>query len=194
MSTGAKKKTVKKKGEKDEETLSLEEQNLYLQRQVEALKLQLIKADNQSTHSEVMVRDLRSKLVELHKDFEEEKKRTYALTADMTRQYKRKVEEMMREKALEEERRMKLEDELAALQSAKSAQEREWAQKLSLKEAEILEQKQKMDEMAAEFGAMLRATLEKMSEKIEITSDWETNGLNEPIVRTFEDFSLANKQ
>jgi hypothetical protein len=67
-------------------------------------------------------------------------------------------------------------------------------QRLSLKESEIIEQKNKMDEMAHEFGAMLKATLDKMSEKIEITNDWENENREEPVVRTFEDFNLGLNQ
>ena len=41
---------------------------------------------------------------------------------------------------------------------------------LAVKEAEIVDMKQKMDDMSAEFGDMLKATLEKMSERINITN------------------------
>ena len=65
--------------EKDEETLSLEEQNLYLTRQVEALKLTLVKSDNKSTIAECVVRELRGKLFDLQRDYEEEKVRPTAI-------------------------------------------------------------------------------------------------------------------
>jgi hypothetical protein len=173
MSAKAKKPVVKKKkkAEKDEEGLSTEEQTIFLTRQVEALKLQLVKSDNKSTLAEGVVREIRQKLFDLQKDYEDEKKRTYALASDMTRQYKRKVEDMMREKSEEEQLRLQVEDKLAALQLQKEQMERDMLQRLSLKEAEILEQKNKMDEMAHEFGQMLKATLDKMSEKIEITNE-----------------------
>jgi hypothetical protein len=110
----------------------------------------------------------------------------------MTRQYKRKVEDMLREKSEEEQLRLQVEDKLAALQLQKEQLERDMLQRLALKEAEILEQKSKMDEMAHEFGQMLKATLDKMSEKIEITNDWSsTDNKEEPVVRTFEDFNLG---
>lgn len=177
--------------EADEDALTQEEQNLYLTRQVEALKLTLVKSENKSTLAEVVVRELRSKLVDLQRDYEEEKRRTYALASDMTRQYKRKVEDMMREKSEEEQLRMAVEDKLAATVLAKDQLERDLLQRLQLKEAEILEQKSKMDEMAHEFGQMLKATLDKMSEKIEVTSDFENAAAEEPIVRTFSEFNLA---
>lgn len=177
--------------EADEDALNLEEQNLYLSRQVEALKLTLVKSENKSTLAEVVVRELRSKLVDLQRDYEEEKRRTYALASDMTRQYKRKVEDMMREKSEEEQLRLAVEDKLAAALLAHSAMERDLLQRLQLKDSEIAEQKSKMDEMAHEFGQMLKATLDKMSEKIEVTSDFENAAVEEPIVRTFSEFNLA---
>lgn len=125
-----------------------------------------MKADNKSTLAECVVRELRAKLVDLQRDYEEEKKRAFALAADMTRQYKRKVEDMAREKSEEEQMRLRVEDQLAALQLAKQQMERDMMQRISMKEAEILEQKNKMDEMALEFGSMLKSTLDKMSEKV----------------------------
>ena len=224
-------------GDVDEDALSVESQTLYLTRQVEALKLTLVKADNKSTLAEVVVRELRSKLNDLQKDYEEEKVTlthnkhahesecnpaaakwsfycsrrrcactprpahilscrdpppfTYALASDMTRQYKRKVEDMLREKSEEEQLRLAVEDKLAAVQLSKEQMERDLMQRLQLKEAEIAEQKAKMDEMAHEFGLMLKSTLDKMSEKIEISSDWASEAKDEPIVRTFEDFNLG---
>jgi len=69
--------------------------------------------------------------------------------------------------------------------------------------------------MLPKFGQMLKQTLDKMSEKIEITNEWESGAMDnehatgitarttlktvtetqrqqqEPIVRTFEDFHLG---
>ena len=41
---------------------------------------------------------------------------------------------------------------------------------IQMKEDEIAELKSKMDDMAEEFGEMLRETLEKMRERIEVSS------------------------
>lgn len=46
-------------------------------------------------------------------------------------------------------------------------------QEIELKNKEIVAQERKMDTMAKEFGQMLKTTLDKMSEKIVITSDWQ---------------------
>jgi hypothetical protein len=153
--------------------LTQEEQNIYLVRQVEALKLRLIKAENKSTISETAVREIRQKLFELQKDYEDEKNRSYALACDMTRQYKRRVDDLLREKEEQIQIRRKMDQQIQDITRQKDQLERDLLQRLALKEAEILEQKHKMDEMAHEFGVMLKATLDKMSEKIEITNDWD---------------------
>ena len=47
-------------------------------------------------------------------------------------------------------------------------------QELALKDAQIADLRQKMDDMSHEFGEMLKETLDKMSDKIEATgSEWE---------------------
>ena len=65
------------------------------------------------------------------------------------------------------------------------------AQELARKEAEIAEQKQKMEDMAVEFGEMLKETLDKMSEKIEITNQgWEA-GTGDSIARRLEEHKMG---
>ncbi len=63
--------------------------------------------------------------------------------------------------------------EQAAREAAES--ERRNNQALQLKDAEIIEHRQKMDDMAVEFSQMLKLTLEKMSEKVAVTSDLLSN-------------------
>ena len=68
---------------------------------------------------------------------------------------------------------------------------REKAQELALKDAEIKEQKDKMEDMAIEFGEMLKETLDKMSEKIEITNQgWEA-GTGDSIARRLEEHKMG---
>ena len=63
--------------------------------------------------------------------------------------------------------------EQAAREAAEN--ERRNNQALQLKDAEIIEHRQKMDDMAVEFSQMLKLTLEKMSEKVAVTSDLLSN-------------------
>lgn len=63
------------------------------------------------------------------------------------------------------------------LESARKANEELTQQKdqeLALKDATIADLTRKMEDMSQEFGEMLKETLDKMSEKIEATSnEWE---------------------
>ena len=61
---------------------------------------------------------------------------------------------------------------------------------IALKENEIQQMKLKMDQMAHEFGDMLKETLDKMSERIEITnSSWDSDS-GVPITRKMEEFKI----
>jgi hypothetical protein len=44
---------------------------------------------------------------------------------------------------------------------------------LALKDAEMAEQRKKMEEMAVEFGSMLKETLDKMSAQIDTGGAWD---------------------
>jgi predicted RNase H-like nuclease (RuvC/YqgF family) len=63
---------------------------------------------------------------------------------------------------------------------------------LAAKNAEIQELKSKMEEMALEFGDMLKETLDKMRERIEITNtSFEGDG-GVPMIRRLEEFNLGS--
>lgn len=74
----------------------------------------------------------------------------------MTRQYKSMREELLKKVNALEDTIMMYKDKLEAAKAAKDDMERKKDQKIALKEAEILEQKNKMEEMAHEFGQMLK--------------------------------------
>jgi hypothetical protein len=62
---------------------------------------------------------------------------------------------------------------------------------IDIKDKEIEELRSKMDDMAEEFGEMLRETLDKMRERIEVTSgNFETPDV--PIQRRMEEMKLAD--
>eukprot|EP01033_Poteriospumella_lacustris_P000108 gene107-70_t len=104
------------------------------------------------------------------KDFQEEKRQTYEITQDMTRQYKGMQEELLSRINALEKTIETLNDRLA---EADLRQERVLKEKnsiIKMKDDEIADLKAKMDDMAEEFGDMLRETLEKMRERIEVSN------------------------
>jgi hypothetical protein len=63
---------------------------------------------------------------------------------------------------------------------------------IAAKNVEIQELKAKMVEMAQEFGEMLKETLDKMRERIEITNtSFEGDG-GMPLMRRLEEFNLGS--
>lgn len=188
-------KGKKKKGKKDnpdeDEPLTLEEQKEYLSRKVESLNFKLVMQTNKASGAESVVRELRQRLLDLHKDYGDEKKKTLEIASDMTRQYKDMNAEMLERICNLEAQITDYKDQLDKARLEKEEIIRQKDREIAQREASIQEQKQKMDEMAKEFGQMLKQTLDKMSEKIVITNDWEADKQDQPIVRTFEDFNLG---
>lgn len=60
-----------------------------------------------------------------------------------------------------------------------------------MKDAEIQEMRVKMDEMAQEFGEMLKETLEKMRSRIEVSNSNFDKDPGAPMIRRLEDFNLG---
>lgn len=175
----------------DESPLTIEEQNVFLLRSFEGLKSQLALETHKSNSAESVVRGLRTQLLQLQQDFQEEKKRTFDMVSDMTRQYKAMRETFVKDTGLLQSEINMYKDKLAEERSSKEELGRVKDAEIKLKEAEIVEQKKKTDDMAEDFTLMLTATLEKMNEKIAITTQWDTDNKSAPTIRTFEDFNLS---
>jgi uncharacterized coiled-coil protein SlyX len=114
----------------------------------------------------------------------------YEITQDMTRQYKGMQEELLGRINKLEETVQELNDRLADSDVRMERVLKEKNTIIQLKDDEIAELRSKMDEMAEEFGEMLRETLDKMRERIEVTSgNFEAPEL--PIQRRMEEMKLG---
>lgn len=112
----------------------------------------------------------------------------------MTRQYKSMFEELT-EKINKLEREVVDNDE--TIGDLKEQYEKLNSDKLEIekqKNEEIKELKKRIDDMSSDFAEMLRDTLHKMQERIEIANkQWEDeNDAN--MLKRFEDMALGNKQ
>lgn len=177
---GSKSKKKKKSSDGNdvvEDSLSLDEENLYLLKQMESLKHRLMVQTNRSSAEEAVVRELRARLVDLNKDYDSEKQRTFEIAADMTRQYKAMREFYIKKETELQNAIIDFKDQLELAKLASEELERKKKQELALKDAEITEQRNKMDEMAQEFGQMLKNTLEKMSDNIVISTEHDKKGV-----------------
>eukprot|EP01083_Nonionella_stella_P039692 107958_1 len=162
------KKAAKKGNGKDGEEggLSISDQNVLLKTQVESLKNELIFEKSRYCEAFTAMKEFRTHYELLSKQFEEEKSKTFIITANMTRQYK-----LMRDELLKKTNHLTKEVDDRSLQieelQAQQNQFNEMHQtELQNKDKELKETHKKMDEMAHQFGQMLKQTLDKMAEKI----------------------------
>jgi chromosome segregation ATPase len=121
----------------------------------------------------------------------EEKKRTWDVTCDMTRQYK----SMQQEK---DDRVRTLEHQIdhhRAIIEQRDAQivevHKEREARLREKDEEIRELKRKIDEMSQRFANMLKETLDQMKEKIEmVNKNWDEE-MEIPALKKLEDYATS---
>eukprot|EP00294_Goniomonas_avonlea_P000008 CAMPEP_0114557548 /NCGR_PEP_ID=MMETSP0114-20121206/9890_1 /TAXON_ID=31324 /ORGANISM="Goniomonas sp, Strain m" /LENGTH=203 /DNA_ID=CAMNT_0001742845 /DNA_START=34 /DNA_END=645 /DNA_ORIENTATION=+ len=166
-----------KKGEKEEGVEFTPEELLAKAKlRIEALERELVARAEAMNRAVAAQNELRQRVVDFHEDFEREKKDTLAITSDMTRQYKAMQEELLRRISVLENTIHEQKDQLEAAHQQNEDLRKAKDQVILLKDATIAELKQKMEDMAVEFGDMLRETLDKMTERIEATSsDWDND-------------------
>jgi molybdopterin converting factor small subunit len=150
-------KPKKKEGNPEEgkELDDKEFKELYLRTAV-SLQLQLAERTEEASKAVASKRELQSRVSQISKDFEDEQKQTFELTQNMTNQYKGMQEELLSRINRLEETVQQLHDQLS---DSDSRQERILKDKnaiIAMKDEEIANLKQKMDDMADEFSEMLK--------------------------------------
>ena len=191
---GPKKNAAGKKKEGNPESggeLTPEEKAKLFMLTCQSLQVQLAERSEEASKALAAKREYKSRIEQISKDFEEEQRQTFEITQDMTRQYKGMQEELLTRINKLEETIQDLNDRLA---EADVRQERVLKDKnhiIALKDQEIHDLKAKMDEMAEEFGEMLRETLEKMRERIEISSS-NYEGADLQIHQRMEELKASN--
>lgn len=136
----------------------------------QSLQVQLAERSEEASRALAQKRELQGRVEQMSKDLDEERERTFEITQDMTRQYKGMQEELLSRINKLEETVQELNDQLSESDVRMERLMKDKSSIIQMKDAEIAELRAKMDDMAEEFGEMLRETLEKMRERIEITS------------------------
>lgn len=188
------KKPVKKKDNKNPENggdLDDETKAKMYMLTCQSLQVQLAERTEDASRALAMKREYQKKIEMLTKDYEEEQHQTFEMRQDMTRQYKGMQEELLSRINKLEETIQELNDQLseADLKHEKILKEKNAI--IQFKDDEIAELKAKMDEMAEEFGEMLRETLEKMRERIDISSG-NFDGPDFPIQQRLEEIKNSD--
>ncbi|KUF82511.1 Kinesin-2 [Phytophthora nicotianae] len=192
------KKAKKAKEKKDDGAenggvLTAEEQAKLFQSANRSLQMQLAERHEITVKTLESKRELQERVADLQKDFERERKETFGITQDMTRQYKSMQEELLNRVNTLENTNTELRDQLELARVNFEEMKHEKDRIIAAKNLEIQELKAKMEEMAQEFGDMLKETLDKMRERIEITNtSFESDGGSLPMMRRLEEFNLGS--
>jgi predicted RNase H-like nuclease (RuvC/YqgF family) len=129
---------------------------------------------HKNNHAVDEKRQLENNIKGLKTEFAEEEKAKLAITKDMTRQYKSMQENLMHQVNQAHDSISKLREELDLSKNNMDSKQRAHQKMIQDRDAKIREQKRKMEDMATEFSEMLRQTLEKMKQRIEISNiNWE---------------------
>nr|CCA26223.1 conserved hypothetical protein [Albugo laibachii Nc14] len=164
------KKVAKKSKEKDSNgVLAPEEQAKLLVCANRSLQMQLAERHEITVKAVEAKRELQVRVADLKIGFEKEREDTFGIAQDMTRQYKSMQEELLHRVSTLEKGKADLYDQLEGARTAFEAMQREKDDIITMKNEEIEELKGKMNDMAHEFSDMLKETLGKMRERIEIT-------------------------
>ncbi len=159
-----------------------------------ALQFQLSCRTEKARETEDAARAANLKMRAMQQEAEDMRRETQDITRDMTRQYKSMQEDLTLKITALEHALLNLKDELEATKSQHSRVLREKDLALDKKDGEIAAMKSRMEDMAMEFGDMLKETLEKMKERIELNSGgWdekEEKGAGVPVQRKIEEFNL----
>ncbi|KAH9098795.1 hypothetical protein Ae201684P_018005 [Aphanomyces euteiches] len=172
-----KKKGKDKKGAADDTTenggvLTPEDQVKLLGCVNRSLQQQLADRHELAVRAMEAKRELQNRVSDLQRDFEAGKNDTFGITQDMTRQYKSMQEELLNRINALENTNTELRDQTGA-------------RALGRREARERQQ------MAAEFGDMLKETLDRMRERIEISNTSYDNESGQPMMRRLDEFNLG---
>lgn len=159
----------------------------------QSLQLQLAERSEEASKAIAAKRELSQRVSQISTDYEEEKEMTFQLTQDMTRQYKGMQEELLGRINTLEETVQELRDNLSDADVRLDRTLKEKNAIIDMKDKEIEDLRIKMDDMADEFGEMLRETLEKMRERIGVTSG-NFDAPDVPIQRRMEEMKVAAEE
>jgi len=167
------------------------EEKYYMERKRDVLQTRLMMKDEQTKASKQAQEELRQRIVDLDKDFEKEGDVCKETSGEMKRQY-REMQEDFRKRI--KDLQQKVEQAKQEIETVNKEIERvrvEKDEKIRQKEIEIKTLSNRMETMAVEFADMLRETLNKMSQRIEVThNSWDRD--SGKTLKDLKEFSLNN--
>merc|ERR1712187_169099 len=164
---------------------------MYLSLTVETLERELqvksAQAD-EAVHSEI---EFRAKVDQLEEDFEKEQNTTFAVTADMARQYKALQEELIYKINSLETQLTEQKEELDITNHELTELIRDKDDDIEAKEEQIKGLNDRMNEMSTEFASMLGETLDLMKTHIKekLADGPEDEGSKADFAQRLQDYS-----
>jgi hypothetical protein len=164
-------KKGKKGGGDDELQVAVEAAEMY-RLQVEIMQKKLVDQKQKSDSSKLSENEIKEKLLVLDSEFKKEEKAKFDIISSMTTQYKA-MQEKLQAECTELKAKVKQQEEVIAqkeLEIITITKEKDL--EIMKKEDEIRDLKGKIQDMSSEFARMLRETLDKMQDRIEL-AQWD---------------------
>ncbi|CAL1126732.1 unnamed protein product [Cladocopium goreaui] len=187
-------RTPKMGDKKGGDEINYQQENDYMKRKIEVLRYRIMIKDEQILGCRKSEDGLRKRIAELDQAFEDEAVRCRENTAEMSRQYREMQEsfndtiDVLQKKV--SEAKAEIESVTKEIEQVKIEKE----EVLRQKDLEIASLSSKMETMAFEFADMLKETLDKMSQRIEVThNSWDRDTTKPPLINRLKEFGLNDE-
>ncbi|CAJ1381808.1 unnamed protein product [Effrenium voratum] len=168
-----------------------EDYHMYLSMQVETLERELQVKSAQAEEAQRSELELRSRVME--DDFKQEQNTTYAVTADMARQYKALQEELIYKINSLEIQLTEQKEELDITNHELKELTKDKDADIENKDQQIKQLNERMNDMSAEFASMLAETLDLMklhiNEKLSDAALGDADASRPDFTQRLQDFS-----
>ena len=172
---GKKKKGGAKKSE-DGDAPSAEKQLILLNAEKVALTRELGHYKQVAHEAVQKKRELEAQCSDLKNELSEHSDNQVHISMDMTRQYKSMQEELMGKVNDAHSTITVMKGELESARNGMELQKHDFQKVIDEKDQKIRNMKKRMEDMANEFSEMLKETLKKMRQRIDITGvNWEAD-------------------
>merc|ERR1719343_338053 len=163
-----------------------------MKQKIIVLQHRMMSRDEQTAASRKSEEGLRGHIMELDKNFDHEADKCRENTNEMSRQY-REMQDSFNERI--EELQQKVAEKKQEIEAVTQEIEQVRVEKDNIireKDLEIKSLSDTMEKMAFEFADMLKETLNKMSQRIEVThNSWDRNSDKPPLMNRPKAFSLT---
>ncbi len=187
----SKKKTKKKT--KVENDLTTEEQILYLTRELESLQYQLVFSQTKINKSSNTIQEYRAKLLKKDNEILDIKHQNDMIISNLTRQYKVMQTELNNQMTEINNKCDTYQNKIKLYQKEKQEIINKYEDEIKKKQDIIHQKEDNMTHMSSSFAQMLKETLEKLSQKIEIKNNWQDNK-KELILTDDDNYDINNKE